>query len=1335
MTRANAHPPAFRWRAVTGCFVFLLSALTALAHAQAPVDGYVAEQRLLRASRGAPAAAVARGAGILGGTRGVEVRVLAGNGGAQAEARAGRFIFRADPSTTGEALLTWGRDPRIAAAGAAAETFDLAAGGATGVSLALLEATAGTELVLEAATDATHVSTYRLVVPRLVRPRQLAIPYAAFAAGPGGPALFARVQSLRLRVRGAGARVVLGTLAVAPTRPIGPLAPPNVTATKTAQLFVDLGSDTFADPGDTLKYTISVDTNATNTTGMQLTDTLDAQTSLVAGSVNVSPLALDDAYNALENTPLSVVAGAGLFANDREFLGDTFSLTSFEAASANGGSETVNADGSFTYTPPTNFTGTDTFHYTIGDSAGLSGSGTVTLTVQRPPQITSANTTTFTVGTPGTFDVTTTGVPLVTTIGETGALPSGVTFTNNGNGTATLAGTPGAGTNGPSPYALTITASNGVAPDASQNFTLNVVCPAITVTAPSLPTGTYNTAYTGSFAATGGTTGTTYTFTVDSGALPAGLSLNASSGALTSTPTVTGSFTFTIKATDGNGCFGTQGFTLAVQPKIQNDAYTGVGNTQMHVAGIAGAPSTPSVVVGSLLGNDSADVAIATAVFVGPSHGTVTVDGSGRFLYTPTVGYTGPDSFTYTGTTNGQTASATVSITLSGLVWYVDNSYGGGSGASNGLSHRPFTSFTGVAAGTNNGDFIYVAKGSGTTTGALTLKPSQSLIGAGATLNVPTVSPVLTLSGAAANTPILGGTLTLASNVIASGFDMSTGSTRGLTNFNGATYSSVTGVSVNARDLTTTTGTAIDIGGSGNTGSMTFRSVSTNGSSNGISLVNFTGGTFTITGDGASDPANTTRGNTTAKAGGGTITIGSGGTIQNTSGAGVVLSNTGAVSVTSLRVLNAGGASVNSGGNGITATTVGGLSLDNVLVTGSTGNSGLRGTGVTNLALQHVDIHGNGTAVGTETNDNWNVRLDDLAGNCGSVANGCGWNNSLFFSARENVVGLRQGVTNTTVNTTLTITNCEFRDTTLLASPSNNAFGISAFANAVTNVTATGSRFQNVEVAGFQYAGNDNSSGTVNVRNSIFETTGSDVLIAHNGGTPTVARTLNFDVSGNTTRQLSGNPGSTTAINVFLAGNSNAGSQMIGTIKNNLVGNAGVVGSGSHVGQGISLNATGAGTITATVTGNTVRQIRQDSVFFAEANSGSAKLNVFVHNNTFSSDQTGTGLDALDLTGGAVGSDAATLCVDMGGNTLVGDTTYTSVTVQTFGGFTSQVKLLGLGAANNNNTTAIANFVGASGATSPPGVNTSATPTPDSSFMIIAGGGQIVSTATCGVFP
>ena len=85
------------------------------------------------------------------------------------------------------------------------------------------------------------------------------------------------------------------------------------------------------------------------------------------------------------------------------------------------------------------------------------------------PAITSANNATFSVGSSGTFTVTTTGNPAAT-LSESGALPNGVTFNAS---TGVLSGTPASGTNGS--YSLTFTASNGVSPNATQNFTLTVI--------------------------------------------------------------------------------------------------------------------------------------------------------------------------------------------------------------------------------------------------------------------------------------------------------------------------------------------------------------------------------------------------------------------------------------------------------------------------------------------------------------------------------------------------------------------------------------------------------------------------------------------------------------------------------------------------------------------------------------------------------------------------------------------------------------------------------------------------------------------------------------------
>ncbi len=96
-----------------------------------------------------------------------------------------------------------------------------------------------------------------------------------------------------------------------------------------------------------------------------------------------------------------------------------------------------------------------------------------------PPTITSAAATGFTVGQGGTFTVTTTpgvdpaGDGKVSLSAPANELPNGVTFKDHGNGTAAIAGTPAPGTSGV--YDVTITASNGVSPKATQSFTLTVL--------------------------------------------------------------------------------------------------------------------------------------------------------------------------------------------------------------------------------------------------------------------------------------------------------------------------------------------------------------------------------------------------------------------------------------------------------------------------------------------------------------------------------------------------------------------------------------------------------------------------------------------------------------------------------------------------------------------------------------------------------------------------------------------------------------------------------------------------------------------------------------------
>jgi hypothetical protein len=96
---------------------------------------------------------------------------------------------------------------------------------------------------------------------------------------------------------------------------------------------------------------------------------------------------------------------------------------------------------------------------------------TLTININQLATFTSANTTTFSRSAANSFTVTTTGGFPTPVLTETKALPPGVTFTDNGNGTGTLSGTP---TDSTARWALTFSAKNA-AGAKTQAFTLNVV--------------------------------------------------------------------------------------------------------------------------------------------------------------------------------------------------------------------------------------------------------------------------------------------------------------------------------------------------------------------------------------------------------------------------------------------------------------------------------------------------------------------------------------------------------------------------------------------------------------------------------------------------------------------------------------------------------------------------------------------------------------------------------------------------------------------------------------------------------------------------------------------
>ncbi len=292
------------------------------------------------------------------------------------------------------------------------------------------------------------------------------------------------------------------------------------------------------------------------------------------------------------------------------------------------------------------------YSLTINAANGVSpdASQTFTLTVDAAPTVTSADNTTFTEGSGGSFTVTTTGLPTAV-LSETGALPSGVTFTDNGDGTATLAGTPAVGTNGV--YDLTVTASNGITPDADQAFTLTVdAAPTIT----SADNATFAEGSAGSFTVT--STGYPTAALSETGNLPTGVTFTDNgngTAALTGTPAAgtNGVYSLTIDASNGIAPDATQTFTLTVDlaPTItsaDNATFT-EGSAGSFTVTSTGRPTSALSETGAL----------PTGVtFVDDGDGTATLAG------TPAAGTTGGYAITITAN-NGVSPNATQGFILS----------------------------------------------------------------------------------------------------------------------------------------------------------------------------------------------------------------------------------------------------------------------------------------------------------------------------------------------------------------------------------------------------------------------------------------------------------------------------------------------------------------------------------------------------------------------------------------------------------------------------------------------------------------------------------------------
>jgi Putative Ig domain len=143
-----------------------------------------------------------------------------------------------------------------------------------------------------------------------------------------------------------------------------------------------------------------------------------------------------------------------------------------------------------------------------------------------------------------------------------GQLPAGLSLAAS---TGIISGTPT--TVGSYTFTATVVDSSSTAQSASIAFTMSVVAPpatpsALVVSTTSLPSGTIGSAYSAALQVSGGTA--PYSWSFVSGNIPAGLSLNTSTGLITGTPTASGTANFTASVADSESPAQTKSVTLSI---------------------------------------------------------------------------------------------------------------------------------------------------------------------------------------------------------------------------------------------------------------------------------------------------------------------------------------------------------------------------------------------------------------------------------------------------------------------------------------------------------------------------------------------------------------------------------------------------------------------------------------------------------------------------------------------------------------------------------------------------------------------------------------------------
>jgi hypothetical protein len=211
------------------------------------------------------------------------------------------------------------------------------------------------------------------------------------------------------------------------------------------------------------------------------------------------------------------------------------------------------------------------FTITVTDANGCAGSATYTLAILPACATISLSPAAGAlaagkVGTAYSQTFTQSGGVAPVTFSSTGTLPPGLTLNP---ATGVLSGAPTQASQTPFSFTITATGANGCTGNAAYTLAILPACATISLSpaAGALTAGRVGTAYSRTFTRSGGVAPVAFSST---GTLPPGLTLNPATGVLSGAPAQASQtpFTFTITATDANGCAGSATYTLVINPAI-----------------------------------------------------------------------------------------------------------------------------------------------------------------------------------------------------------------------------------------------------------------------------------------------------------------------------------------------------------------------------------------------------------------------------------------------------------------------------------------------------------------------------------------------------------------------------------------------------------------------------------------------------------------------------------------------------------------------------------------------------------------------------------------------